>query len=288
MVRFLTPERELGRLAKRLRALRLDAGLTGYDVARIAGWSQAKVSKTETGFQCPTDADVRAWAQAVGVSKRITADLIAQAKHARADYFEWKDSFRKESRQFEVSDTENACDRIRIFAPVTVPGLIQTAEYARHVLAKVFRLPVDDPEIDRAVALRMERQRVVHMPGKAIAIVLAEDVLYRLLCPRRVLAEQLERLVAVAGVRSIALSVIPSDADISVCPANGFLLFDREVVFVETVGGDLRERDPEAIARYEWTFDGLLESAVRGPMALAIIERALAACTAPAAAVRRP
>jgi len=284
---LLTSDSELGKLAKRLRALRLDAGLTTYDVARIVGWSQPKVSRTETGIRCPTTADVRAWARAVGASKRTTSDLVAQARRARVQYVEWKDSRRKETRQFEPLAMENASERIRIFAPMFIPGLVQTPEYARHVLASVFRLPPDDPEIAGAVALRLERQRVAHTSGKTIAMIVAEDVLHRLVCPRRVLAEQLERLITVADLPSIDLSVIASDAELTMW-SNEFVFFDDDAVFVETIGGSLHHRDPQAVGRYEATFEALQECAVRGPEARAIIERALTACTAPTAAIRRP
>jgi len=215
-------ERELGRLAKRLRSLRLGAGLTGTELARKTGWSQSKVSKTETGAQSPTEADVREWAHAVGASKRITADLVAQAKRARTDHTVWDESLRKDSIQWEAFDQETACRRIREFSLVGLPGTVQTPEYARNVLARVFRLPLNDPEIDRATALRMERGRVLGMPRKTYQMIIAEPCLYWLMYPRHVLAEQLEHLIDVAGRGSVELSILPLDAHLAVAPAHGF------------------------------------------------------------------
>jgi transcriptional regulator with XRE-family HTH domain len=287
MARSATTGASLDRLAQRLHLLRLDAGLTGGDVARVAGWSQSKVSRTETGAQCPTDADVREWAQAVGASKRTTTALLALAKHARLDYDEAKNTLRKGFRQWPTSVREADCERMRIFQLVAVPGLVQIPEYARHVLARVYHVSPDTADIDREVAVRMERQHVLDTPGKTVQLLIPESVLYNVLCPRPVLAQQLGRLIAVVSLGSPEFGVIPFDADLPVFPSHAFEVYDSAVVLVETIGGDLRIRDPEAIGFYQETFDRLHEAALGGRAALAVIERALAACVGQSSDGRR-
>jgi transcriptional regulator with XRE-family HTH domain len=48
-------------LGHRLRDLRKDAGLTGRQLALLAGWPNSKVSKIEYGKQTPTEDDIRLW-----------------------------------------------------------------------------------------------------------------------------------------------------------------------------------------------------------------------------------
>jgi len=46
----------------RLRDIRLDAGLSGRDLAALTGFHYTKVSRVEHGGQSLSDADLRAWA----------------------------------------------------------------------------------------------------------------------------------------------------------------------------------------------------------------------------------
>ncbi len=61
---------------------------------------------------------------------------------------------------------------IRNFQPTVIPGLLQTAEYTRSVLAL-------GKTTDRAAALaaRLERQQVLHEPGRRFEFVISEQVL---------------------------------------------------------------------------------------------------------------
>src|SRR6185437_14379074 len=64
----LQPTREWlnrpGGLAERLQRMRKAAGLTGDQLAVRLGWTRAKVPKIENGRQMPTEADIKAWAEA--------------------------------------------------------------------------------------------------------------------------------------------------------------------------------------------------------------------------------
>ena len=46
-------QRERGRLAEALKALRVGAGLSGARLAEMLGWQQSKVSKIETASSSP-------------------------------------------------------------------------------------------------------------------------------------------------------------------------------------------------------------------------------------------
>lgn len=54
-------QQALSTLGSRLRELRRDAGLSGRDLARLAGWHSSKVSKIEHGRQAPMDSDIATW-----------------------------------------------------------------------------------------------------------------------------------------------------------------------------------------------------------------------------------
>lgn len=69
-------------------------------------------------------------------------------------------------------------------SPTFIPGLLQTAEYARARFAQsvtVFKVPND---IDEAVAARVRRQEMLYRPDKRFHFVLTEATLrYRLCAP---------------------------------------------------------------------------------------------------------
>ncbi|WP_330250845.1 helix-turn-helix domain-containing protein [Nocardia sp. NBC_00565] len=50
-------------LGENLRALRLNAALSGAELARRNGWHQTKISKIEYGRIKPSHDDIRAWCE---------------------------------------------------------------------------------------------------------------------------------------------------------------------------------------------------------------------------------
>src|SRR6266699_62482 len=58
-------------LGNRLRDLRRDAGLTGRDLAALAGWHSSKVSRIEYGKQSPSEEDIRIWCRHTDAQHQI-------------------------------------------------------------------------------------------------------------------------------------------------------------------------------------------------------------------------
>ncbi len=63
--------------------MRKDAGLTGRQLALLAGWPNSKVSKIEYGKQTPTEDDIRQWCEHCRAYNQL-ADLIATVRHIEA------------------------------------------------------------------------------------------------------------------------------------------------------------------------------------------------------------
>ncbi|MGW3836180.1 helix-turn-helix domain-containing protein [Streptomyces microflavus] len=77
------------RIAIRLRGLRSDAGLTGQQLAELAGWQGSKVSRLQSGRSQPSDEDIRAWCRACGAEGEAE-NLIAASRQAHHMYTEWR------------------------------------------------------------------------------------------------------------------------------------------------------------------------------------------------------
>jgi len=281
-----TYQRGPSRLAAQLRALREDAGLTGTSLAQQVGWGQSKVSKIETGRQLPTEEDIREWCRAVGAPASKVEELVASLGHAKVEFATWRDEYRAAggaaARQTDILALEERATRIGEFQPAFIPGLLQTAQYARELLvawavdAAQGALGIGEADIDGLVAARMQRQQLLYQPGKHVQIVILEAALYSRVCSPETLAGQLDRLIAVSTLPNVEFGIIPFTASLPVFPICSFMIFDTELVTAETLTGEQQVNEPDQLALYDRFFTLLRDGAVRGRDAVSIIHRALA------------
>lgn len=169
--------------------------------------------------------------------------------------------------------------RFRIYSPFLVPGPVQTATYIRALLTAVRdRRPTPVDDIEEAVQVRVAKQHVTYEGDHRFAIVLEENVLRHRIGGPAVLREQLEHLRSAMSLPSVALGIIPFDADRSpLRPVEMFFLFDDAEVSVELVSGWLRVTQPSEIQMYAEAFRRLSEIAVYGNPARALINQAIGA-----------
>lgn len=124
--------------------------------------------------------------------------------------------------------------RFRIYERHVVPGLLQTANYARAMLEFWFDFLEIRNDLDEALTARMARQPVLYNPGKTFAIILEEAVLYTRFGVSETLAEQLDRLLSVTGMPNVSLGIVPRTAERQVVGQVSFWIFDDKAVALET------------------------------------------------------
>ncbi|MEU8132031.1 helix-turn-helix domain-containing protein [Streptodolium elevatio] len=265
-------------LGARLRELRTDAGLTGREVARRLDWPPSKVSKLETGRQTPSTGDLEAWARIV---ERPDAahELCALLRSFETRYRTWKRQLatghraRQEAGVIEMQRTRT----LRGFESGIIPGIFQTADYARNVLTRYAELRGTPRDIEPAVNARMKRQEALYAPGRRIHALLWEGALRVLVCPPDVLAGQLDRLSGVLGLSNVSLGVIPFEAPLGVAPGDGFWIYDHRLVISETWHAEMWLDDHDSITLFTTIWDSLSSAAVHGQKAQRLIARAHAA-----------
>ncbi|GAB3437560.1 helix-turn-helix domain-containing protein [Actinophytocola sediminis] len=263
---------------ERLRRLRMRAGyLTGKEFARHIGWQQSKVSRLETGKQTATDSDVITWCEAAGASESVASELINDLRELRIEAASWRRQLRTghSRRQREAKRVETAARRIRVFELAVLPGLVQTPDYARHVLAIHARMHGVESDVDQAVRVRMERQAIIYDRERTIEMIVLESTLRYPPCPADVMAAQLDRLLAVCSMNTIRFGIIPLDTQLPVISNNGFWVFDDSSVIVETTDSEITEEEPEDVALYHRIMDELWTVAVEGDAARALLLRTL-------------
>jgi len=264
-----------GGLADQLRAMRELAGLSGRALAAAAGWQPSKVSRIENGRQLPTGADLGIWARVCSASPDAEQALLRTLDEVQATHRDWKRRMRRGQAAVQASYNRlvEQARLVRHFETAYVPGLLQTPEYARRVFDEQVQLHgLDVEDVEAAIAVRLERQRLLYAPGKRFEFLLAEPVLRWLLCPPATMRAQLDRLQSVIGLPNVRLGVLPLGVQIVTTPQNSFQLYD-ELAMVETFIGETAHRD-DAAAAYGRALDLLWQDAVTGEEARRLIVRA--------------
>ena len=265
--------RELG---LRLRELRRQAGRTGADLAASLSWPASKVSKLENGRQTPTDNDILAWTTATGAPAEAEG-LLASLHTLETQHAEWRRVLQRglSPVQRELAGFEEKTKLFRVVEVTAVPGLLQTAEYARARFEESVRTHGIPNDIDDAVRARLRRQDVLYRPDKRFHFVVTEAALRFRLCPDDVMLAQLERLVALSTLRNVKLGILGFDARYVTSPRHGFWILDDDLVTVETHSAELNLAQPQEIELYGRVFDQLAAVASYGSEARAIILRVI-------------
>jgi transcriptional regulator with XRE-family HTH domain len=259
----------------RLRRLREDAGLSGKLLAARLGWPASKVSRLENGRQTASVADVEAWTAALDVSPAVRAGLIEDLRSLRVEYATWRRQMRGgfAPRQRAGRALLEGTTTLRAFQPSLVPGLLQTADYARAVYRGVAEFDGGPHDVEAAVRERLRRQELIYQPGRRLRFLLTEAALRSRLAPVSVHRAQLDRLLALAGVDTVELAVLPWAAELPRAMTHSFDIYDEHLVLVETVTAELGVRDGEDVALYIKLFELYWGIAARGEHASNLITR---------------
>jgi transcriptional regulator with XRE-family HTH domain len=166
-------------LGGRLRDLRKDAGLTGRQLALLAGWHSSKVSKVEYGKQTPSADDIRMWCRHCAVPDQIN-DLIGTVRDIESTYVEWRRRLHTgtKRRQEKLIRLETETQFMRWYEPVLVPGILHTAEYAEAVLRRVIDFYLIPDDVAAGVAARMERQQILYQGHHRFHFIVTEQALH--------------------------------------------------------------------------------------------------------------
>lgn len=257
-----------------LRQLRLGAGFQAKSLAEHLGWNAPKVSKLENGRQVATDDDLTEWLAATGADTDTAEELRAELDAVRDERVAWREQVRAghRARQEAALDLEAHAKSIRAVELAVVPGLLQTADYARHVLLASASLHGGKQDIAEAVRARMRRQQVLYEPDKSIEFVVAEAALSHPVAPPEVMAGQIHRLIATIGTPNLRFGMLPAHAQLPFPLVNGYWIVDR-VVMVETLTFERRITDPDEVKTYNDYTDRLWKIAVEGDDARAVLAR---------------
>jgi transcriptional regulator with XRE-family HTH domain len=272
------------RLAAELRRLRERSNLTGDQVATRLKWSPSKVSRYELARSGLRPADVKRLLGVYGVSADRQEELLALARQAEEKGW-WEDySDILDDDYIAIIGLEAEAVSALSWHLDVVPGLLQTADYARQVNAKGLDLGVVPPgRIERSVKLRMARQQVLRRePPLRLSAIIDESVLLRRIAEPRVMREQLERLVEIAQLPNVTLRVLRLRQDYPII-MNSFDLLkfgdDRDtamadVVWTESLMGAMYFDGEFYTYKYQVVHERLAASALSPEDSVVLIDQA--------------
>jgi hypothetical protein len=179
--------------------------------------------------------------------------------------------------QQQIADDEARTNHFKIFAPVFVPGVLQTRPYAytRFMEAyAVLGLPLDD--IEAAVETRMARSERLWDDGRGFHVVLAESVLYGGATTAPAMLGQLRAIRTVSELPNVRLGVLPMRRRLDAAhPMSHVDILDDSSVLVETLALTYRIVGEPEVAMYVRVFDGLAAAASYGSAATSLIDAAV-------------
>jgi transcriptional regulator with XRE-family HTH domain len=262
-------------LGARLRELRTEAGLTVRDLAAECGWAPSKISKLENGKQTATTADLQAWATGVG-QPETAAELVGRLRGLESTYRSWRRQLSAGHRavQDALGAQHQRTRTFRGFTGSVIPGIFQTAGYARSVLTRYAELHGATRDIEAGVQSRLRRQEGLYLTERRYHVLIGEGALHTRICPPDVLCDQLDRLMSVNGLSTVELGIIPLTADVRLAAGDDFWIHDDRLVIAESWHAEMWLDSAEDVALYRKVWDALGASAASGRDAHRLIARA--------------
>jgi transcriptional regulator with XRE-family HTH domain len=267
-------------LGAQLRKLREAKGIS----REAAGWeiraSDSKITRLELGRVGFKERDVADLLTLYGVTDaRDRATLLELARNANAPGWWHRFSDLLPTWFQPYLGLESAAAIIRTYELQYVPGLLQTPDYARAVV-KISHGSAPTEEIERRVALRMERQQVLtRAKPLQMWVVVDEAVLRRLIGGPTVMRGQIGSLVEAAKLPNVRLQVLPFAAGGHAALGGAFSLLRfpdpdlPDVVYVEALTGALYLDKRDDVEEYTAAMERLCIEAEPPARTVQILER---------------
>ena len=212
-------------LGTQLRRFREQAGISREAAGDAIRASHAKISRLELGRVGFKERDVVDLLDLYGVTDKQEREAVLTLMHRANTRGWWQQHTDVLPSWFEMYlRLEQVAQVVRTYQVQFVPGLLQTEEYARAVIEHGHRSR-SEAEIDRRVALRLERQKMLSQPDAPhLWAVIDEAALTRPFGPARVMRAQLDHLLEVSATPNVHVQVLPFRAGAHAAAGGSFTI----------------------------------------------------------------
>lgn len=243
----------LSHFAREVKRLRLKRGWTQEALGKRMGFSNEMVSKVERGENPPSPDFAKA------LDSSAFPELEGKFTQILEDAEEW---------QFQRwADAELVASIIRMWQPLSIPGILQTEAYARAV-HEVWQAVDGVPAIDAAIASRLERQSILDRPlPPALHVLIDESVLHRPIGGPEVMREQLAHLLELSERPRITIQIIPTGIGEHVGLAGAFAIASftdgrPDTIYLESPDRGATSTNPVRVGRIAVAWDVLKSEAL--------------------------
>lgn len=195
-------------LGKRLQDLRERAGMSRDQAAKVLRVTAATVRRMETAEVALKIPYVQALLKAYGIADAENDAFVELAEEAnRPGWWQRFHDVLPDWFSMYVS-LEGAASLLRMYEPHFVPGLLQTEDYARTVMRTGAMGQTRPEDIERHVALRMERQSLLTRPdAPRLWVVMDETVLRRPVGSDEIMRAQVDKLLEATTMPNVTLQI---------------------------------------------------------------------------------
>jgi transcriptional regulator with XRE-family HTH domain len=240
-----------------VRHARMVAGMTQAELGEIIGYDASEVSKVEAGVREPSQRFAegcdKAFPEMNGWFTRFYLDSRKWERYPRW-FLDWVDA-------------EGRASKLWIWQPVLVPGLLQTAEYAR-ALFRAWQIADTEDEVERLVTARLDRQRIFEKPKPpSVWVVIDEAVLHRPVGSATIMLDQLQHLTEMSSRPRMSIQVIPAEVGAHAGLLGGVSIgaFDDDppgIVYLDNSDQGHTSKAPGLVASMFTIFDTLRSEAL--------------------------
>ncbi|GAA4845313.1 helix-turn-helix domain-containing protein [Saccharopolyspora rosea] len=211
-------------LGAELRKVRDEAGINQRALAQKMEIARPRLQRWENGTTVPSVEDVAIYLAMCGLAKGPERErLLDLARDVDAENWITSDLPGTHSSLTTFIEFERTCTSMVNVAPLLIPGLLQTADYSRAVMAGL-----GSGEIEKRVMLRLGRQNILwrrRNPLRFTAVIVESALRERVGGPH-VMADQLYNILDVAKRDNVSVHVIRSGGQrVHAAHAGPFIVF---------------------------------------------------------------
>ncbi|WKU45958.1 DUF5753 domain-containing protein [Streptomyces sp. VNUA116] len=263
------------RLGGKLRALRGD--LTLEEVVEKSGgaFTLSKLSRLERAESAAKARDVSALLDLYGQLGRdeITEDLrdallVLTKEGAQRG---WWHSYRGVLTPMyeDLISLEAEATAVSMWQTGAIPGLLQTADYAREFIRTTLMGEGEQSKVDALVEVRLGRQAVLTRENPlTLWAIIAESAVQTKIGTEGVMRDQLSRLLHMSTRPNINIQIMPNDAPLHIGQVGSYTLLgfddrpDLDVVHTESLTSSMYVEDRRQVGVYRDGFSRLTATAL--------------------------
>ncbi len=253
------------------------SGMTQDQVAQHFEWNTAKVARMENARSGITPRDVKDLLALYGSEDdELRESLLKLSRNAkqRSWYTQYRDVIRG-----DLISLETDADIAKYWEPNLIPGIFQTADYAR-ALMEAGLPPKERKNLDKHLALRMDRQkRLTGDDPLQVSAVIDQSAIHRVIGGLETMHPQLEQLISLAKLDNVLIQILPLDADAHAMHGGPVTivefpeLFDLDAVYLEGAASDQTIEEPPEVKRYQREFEKLQATALSPEATIKVLRK---------------